>query len=154
ALEAGERGMVVLERTPFYAESGGQVGDQGLLLADGVEFEVEDTVKYGDAHGHLGTLRTGRLAQGETVTARVNAATRQATVLNHSATHLLHAVLRTVLGPHVTQKGSLVAPDRLRFDFSHFEPISAEQLAEIERLVNEQIRANAPAHIELMSYDD
>src|SRR5690606_1809728 len=130
------------------------VGDRGLLLADGVEFEVEDTVKYGDAHGHLGTLRKGRLAQGETVTARVNAATRQATVLNHSATHLLHAVLRTVLGAHVTQKGSLVAPDRLRFDFSHFEPVRPEQLAEIERLVNEQIRANAPAHIEHMSYDE
>lgn len=153
-LAAGERGMVVLDRTPFYAESGGQVGDRGLLLAEGLVFQVEDTVKYGDAHGHLGVVNSGQIAAGQTVKAEVDASTRQATVLNHSATHLLHAVLRKVLGEHVTQKGSLVAPDRLRFDFSHFEPVSPEQIAEVEWLVNEQIRYNAPAQADLMSYDE
>ncbi|NLO78873.1 MAG: alanine--tRNA ligase [Xanthomonadaceae bacterium] len=154
ALQAGEQGMVVLDRTPFYAESGGQVGDVGLLSAEGLQFEVENTVKYGDAHGHLGVVREGAIAVGQRLRARVDAARRQATVLNHSATHLLHAALRRVLGEHVTQKGSLVAPDRLRFDFSHFEPLTAEQLDEIERLVNHQIRLNAPARAEIMSYDE
>lgn len=153
-LHEGEQGMVVLDRTPFYAESGGQVGDTGLLFGDGLRFEVENTVKYGDAHGHLGVVRNGELAAGQSVQAQVDAATRQATVLNHSATHLLHAVLRAVLGEHVTQKGSLVAPDRLRFDFSHFEPMTPEQIAKVELLVNEQIRLNAPAQDELMGYDD
>src|SRR5690606_8586275 len=117
-LEAGEEGMVILDRTPFYAESGGQVGDQGVLVAPGVEFEVRDTVKFGEAHGHLGVLRKGTIALGDTLIARVDQASRHATMRNHSATHLLHAALREVLGEHVTQKGSLVAPDRLRFDFS------------------------------------
>ncbi|MEX0732825.1 MAG: alanine--tRNA ligase [Aquisalimonadaceae bacterium] len=154
ALEQGQQGMVILDRTPFYAESGGQVGDRGLLLADGFEFEVDDTIRQGEAHGHLGTLRRGTLQVGATVRTRVDSALRQATVLNHSATHLLHAALRKVLGTHVTQKGSLVAPDRLRFDFSHHEPLSREQLVELERLVNDEIRSNHPADIQVMSYDD
>ena len=152
-LAEGEEGMVLLDRTPFYAESGGQVGDKGLLLADGVEFVVDNTVKYGGAHGHLGTVRRGSLKLELDVEAQVDTGLRQATVLNHSATHLLHAALREVLGSHVTQKGSLVAPDRLRFDFSHFEPLTQEQLEEIEHRVNTQIRLNAPAEIEHMPYD-
>jgi alanyl-tRNA synthetase len=154
ALQAGDEGMVILDRTPFYAESGGQVGDRGRLLAPGVEFEVRDTVKYGDGHGHVGKLVQGRLEAGVTVAAEVDAERRRATVLNHSATHLLHAVLREELGEHVQQKGSLVAPDRLRFDFSHFEPLSAEQIERIERIVNQRIRANEAADIHEMGYDE
>ena len=153
-LEAGQSGLVVLDRTPFYAESGGQVGDSGWLLAEGVEFEVEDTQKQGAAHGHLGVLRSGTLTVGDALQAQVDGERRQATVLNHSATHLLHAALRKVLGEHVTQKGSLVAPDRLRFDFSHPEPVSREELQQIERMVNAQIRANEAADVRHMNYDD
>jgi len=153
-LDEGERGMVILDRTPFYAESGGQVGDRGRLIANGVEFEVEDTVKYGDGHGHLGVVVRGRLQPGDSMRAQVNRTLRQATVLNHSATHLLHATLRGLLGEHVQQKGSLVAPDRLRFDFSHFEALTDEHLDQIEQQVNEQIRTNEPADIRYMSYDD
>ncbi len=153
-LEAGEQGMILLDRTPFYAESGGQVGDRGWLLASDLEFEVQDTVKYRGAFGHVGVVRRGRLAAGERVTARVDAERRQATVLNHSATHLLHAALRKVLGEHAQQKGSLVAPDRLRFDFTHFEPLSREQLEHVERLVNARIRANDAADVRYMSYDE
>jgi len=152
-LRSGEQGMVVLDQTPFYAESGGQVGDIGLLQADDLVFEVDNTMQHGEAHGHLGRLRSGSLELGQTVQARVDAATRQATVLNHSATHLLHAALRTVLGEHVVQKGSLVAPDRLRFDFAQNEPMTPEQLAAVERMVNEQIRQNVPAQVEHMTYD-
>jgi alanyl-tRNA synthetase len=152
-VEAGEAAMIILDRTPFYAESGGQVGDRGLLLAPGVEFEVEDTVKFGSGHGHYGTLRRGAVALGDTLVARVDGAAREATMRNHSATHLLHAALRELLGEHVTQKGSLVAPDRLRFDFSHYEPLSPEQLLELERRVNAQIRANVAADIQTMAYD-
>jgi alanyl-tRNA synthetase len=152
ALAAGEQGVVVLDRTPFYAESGGQVGDTGVLRgADGARFDVADTAKLSGAfHGHAGRLSEGRLAVGDRVMAEVDAVRRQATVLNHSATHLLHAALRSVLGEHVTQKGSLVAPDRLRFDFSHFQPITHEQLARIEAMVNAQIRANAEAEVHQM----
>jgi alanyl-tRNA synthetase len=151
ALEAGEQGLVLLDRTPFYAESGGQVGDTGRLSAGGAEFKVTDTVKVsGVFHGHLGVLSSGRIAVGDTVSADVDAARRQAIVLNHSATHLLHAALRSVLGEHVTQKGSLVAPDRLRFDFSHFQPIPAADLARIEAIVNAQIRANDEAEVHHM----
>jgi alanyl-tRNA synthetase len=151
-VEAGAEAIVVLDTTPFYAESGGQVGDAGSIEADGAQFIVDDTQKLGTAFGHLGRLLGGRLKVGDPVTARVDAARRQATVLHHSATHLLHAALRKVLGTHVQQKGSLVAPDRLRFDFSHYEPVSAEELREIERLVNEQIRLNAAADIREMEY--
>jgi len=141
-LNAGERGIVVLSETPFYAESGGQVGDQGLLVADGLSFTVEDCAKQGNNHLHIGELSEGQLSLGQKLNAEVVSDKRQATALNHSATHLLHAALRKVLGDHVTQKGSLVDPERLRFDFSHFEAVTAEELKAIEAMVNEQIRAN------------
>ncbi|MCU7919109.1 MAG: alanine--tRNA ligase [Candidatus Thiodiazotropha sp. (ex Epidulcina cf. delphinae)] len=153
-LRQGESGVVFLDHTPFYAESGGQVGDKGILEGEGLLFEVEDTRKQaGELFAHIGKLEQGTLAIGDTVTAQVNAYTRQATALNHSATHLLHAALRRVLGEHVAQKGSLVDADRLRFDFSHFEPISREQLQTIEQLVNEQIRHNHPVDTEIMSLE-
>ncbi|MCK8516464.1 alanine--tRNA ligase [Methylonatrum kenyense] len=154
ALQAGQSGLVVLDQTPFYAESGGQVGDSGQLLANDVAFRVEDTRKQGDAHGHFGVLEKGSLRLGDTVHAQVDQARRQATVLNHSATHLLHAALRQVLGTHVTQKGSLVAPDRLRFDFSHTQPVTAAQLRELDRLVNAEIRANHVTEVREMAYDE
>ncbi len=153
-LQAGEEGMIVLDRTPFYAESGGQVGDRGEILANGLRFRVEDTVKQGDAHGHLGRLEAGELGIGDQVTARVDRGTREATVRNHSATHLLHAALREVLGDHVQQKGSLVAPDRLRFDFSHYEAPSREELARIEARVNEEILTNHPVEAAQMAYEE
>jgi alanyl-tRNA synthetase len=152
-LEPGDAGTVVLDRTPFYAESGGQVGDTGTLTAAGVRFDVADTRKLGTAHGHAGTLLEGRLAVGDVVRAAIDAERREAIVLNHSATHLLHAALRHVLGTHVQQKGSLVAPDRLRFDFAHYEPLSGDELGRIEALVNDQIRANADAEIRVLPYD-
>lgn len=155
SLNAGEQASVILDATPFYAESGGQVGDTGDLLTEGLHFAVSDTQKLsGSYHGHSGTLISGTLKPGDRLTAKIDVDRRQAIVLNHSATHLLHAVLRQVLGTHVTQKGSLVAPDRLRFDFSHFEPIERGQLAEIEALVNAQIRANAHAEISHMAMDE
>jgi alanyl-tRNA synthetase len=159
ALRPGERGEVILARTPFYAESGGQVGDAGELQGSaGSRFIVEDTQKRGTAgaHSHIGRLAEGGsgLKVGDTLGAQVDTALRAATALNHSATHLLHAALREVLGAHVQQKGSRVAPDRLRFDFSHFQPVTAEELQRIERRVNEQIRRNAAAETREMSYDD
>ncbi len=155
ALAAGEQGTVILNATPFYAESGGQVGDAGELAAEGVLFNVSDTQKLsGSYHGHVGTLASGALKVGDSLRARIDAARRQAIVLNHSATHLLHAALRQVLGTHVTQKGSLVAPERLRFDFSHFQPIDRAQLARIEALVNAQIRGNADAEVRHMAMAD
>jgi alanyl-tRNA synthetase len=154
-LEAGQSGQVVLDKTPFYAESGGQVGDRGLLETTAGRFEVQNTRKQGKgAFVHSGTLTEGALQVGDMVNARVDSAWRQATVLNHSGTHLLHAALRTVLGEHVQQKGSLVGPDRLRFDFAHYEPVTPTQLAEIENLVNAQIRANAAAETRVMSIED
>ncbi|MGD9598994.1 MAG: alanine--tRNA ligase [Steroidobacteraceae bacterium] len=155
ALAAGERGEVVLDRTPFYAESGGQVGDTGVLATEGgARFAVSDTQKRGTAISHLGTLEAGRLAIGDAVAANVDAARRQAIRLNHTATHLLHAALRRVLGTHVQQKGSLVAPDRLRFDFAHFQPVTADELRAIEQLVNAEIRRNSAADTRVMAYDD
>ncbi|WP_018954470.1 alanine--tRNA ligase [Thioalkalivibrio sulfidiphilus] len=153
ALASGEHGLVVLDETPFYAESGGQVGDTGELLAEGVIFEVTDTRKHGAAHAHVGRVVEGRIAKGDVLGAKVNQARRQAVVLNHSATHLMHAALREILGDHVQQKGSLVAPDRLRFDFSHFQPVSAEELERIERRVNAAIRANAEVEARIMPID-
>jgi alanyl-tRNA synthetase len=150
ALESGDHGLVVLDETPFYAESGGQVGDTGELLADGVLFEVTDTRKHGAAHAHVGRVVEGRIGKGDRLGAKVDQARRQAVVLNHSATHLMHAALREILGDHVQQKGSLVAPDRLRFDFSHFQPVTAGELECIERRVNEAIRANAEAEARVM----
>jgi alanyl-tRNA synthetase len=143
----------VLDRTPFYAEAGGQVGDAGELTGVGTLFVVTDTQKRGAAHSHIGTLKSGTIRVGEELEAQVNGARRQATVLNHSATHLLHAALRQVLGTHVQQKGSLVAPDRLRFDFAHSQPLTGAELREIERLVNAQIRANAPSETRVMDYE-
>jgi alanyl-tRNA synthetase len=153
SLSQGEQGEVVLDRTPFYAESGGQVGDAGELAGPGVRFVVEDTQKRGAAHSHIGTVADGKIQIGDALGAHVSGERRQATALNHTATHLLHAALRKVLGSHVTQKGSLVAPDRLRFDFAHFQPITPEELREIERLVNAEIRRNAPAEIQLTDYE-
>ena len=149
-----QRGVVVLDRTPFYGESGGQVGDTGYLELDGGRFLVTDTQKQAGHHLHHGVLLEGALAVGAEVHPRVDASLRAATVRNHSATHLMHKALRLVLGDHVQQKGSLVTPERLRFDFSHFEPLTAEQLAEVERLVNEQILANAPTRTEQMTLDE
>ncbi|MDW7747699.1 alanine--tRNA ligase [Halomonas sp.] len=153
-LEPEQRGVVVLDRTPFYGESGGQVGDTGYLELEGGRFLVTDTQKQGGHHLHHGVLLEGSLAVGAAVHPRVDASLRAATVRNHSATHLMHKALRLVLGDHVAQKGSLVTPERLRFDFSHFEPMTPEQLAEVERLVNEQILANAPTRIEQMTLDE
>ncbi|MEL7965165.1 alanine--tRNA ligase [Vreelandella neptunia] len=153
ALEAGQKGVVVLDRTPFYGESGGQVGDTGYLYVDGGRFQVTDTQKQSGHHLHQGMMVEGSLSVGASVRGEVDASLRTATLRNHSATHLLHQALRLVLGDHVQQKGSLVNAERLRFDFSHFEPMTAEQLAEVERLVNEQILANAPTKIEQMSLD-
>jgi alanyl-tRNA synthetase len=153
ALEPGDAGEVVLDRTPFYAEAGGQVGDAGQLTASGVRFVVTDTQKRAAAHAHIGTLLEGRIRVGDELEAEVDGARRQATALNHTATHLLHAALRKVLGTHVLQKGSLVAPDRLRFDLAHFQALTPAELTEIERLVNAQIRANLPAETRVMDYE-
>jgi len=150
-IQEGQEGIIYLDQTPFYAESGGQVGDQGLLVEASGEFLVQDTQK---AHAHIGKMRSGVIKVGDTITAKVDAQRRQAIVLNHSATHLLHAALRQVLGEHVAQKGSLVEPRRLRFDFSHFEPMTAEELQQVEDIVNQQIRTNAPVETRLMSYDE
>src|SRR5690606_28666418 len=153
-LEDGEQGAVVLASTPFYGESGGQVGDTGVLEGDHGSFVVDDTQKSGKAILHLGRVQLGKLQAGERITARVDGERRGRIVLNHSATHLLHAALRKILGEHVMQKGSLVAPDRLRFDFSHYEAVSPEQLQQIEKLVNDQIRSNTAAETNVMKYDD
>ncbi|AND68716.1 alanyl-tRNA synthetase [Dyella thiooxydans] len=155
-LAEGEEGFVILDRTPFYAESGGQVGDTGTLSRAGGTFAVADTLKMGGVFfGHAGRWQGAQpLSQGDVVRAAVDGERRQAIVLNHSATHLLHAALRKVLGDHVTQKGSLVAPDRLRFDFAHHKPVSREELAEIEALVNTEVRRNAAADVRHMAYDD
>ncbi|MDN3639311.1 alanine--tRNA ligase [Simiduia curdlanivorans] len=149
ALAAGDQGVVVLDQTAFYAESGGQAGDTGYLLADNVKFEVQDCSKQGAHHLHLGQLLSGAIAVGDTVTGEVDASVRQQTALNHSATHLLHAALRKVLGEHVTQKGSLVNAERLRFDFSNPEPVKAEDLRAIEQMVNAEIRQNSPVETEV-----
>jgi alanyl-tRNA synthetase len=155
AISAGDDAIVLLDRTPFYAESGGQVGDAGELDAKDMRFVVDDTRKLaGQFHGHVGRLQIGSLRVGEHVVASVDAERRAAVVLNHSATHLLHAALREVLGTHVTQKGSLVAPDRLRFDFSHFQPVTAGELATIERMVNAQIRANHATEVHHMDMQE
>jgi alanyl-tRNA synthetase len=154
SLNEGETGQVVLVRTPFYAESGGQVGDSGALNSRDSSFRVDDTQKSGNAHLHIGEITKGSISVDDMLTAVVDTPSRQATVLNHSATHLMHAALRQVLGNHVAQKGSLVGSDKLRFDFSHNKAVTADELLEIENLVNAQIRNNAPADTQLMGYDD
>ena len=154
ALQAGQEGVVVLSTTPFYSESGGQVGDEGTLAANGVLFAVEDTQKIkSDVFGHHGTLTQGALKVGDTVVAQVNEAARAATVRNHSATHLMHKALREVLGDHVQQKGSLVNPERTRFDFTHNAPVTDAQIREIENRVNAEVLANAPAQSRVMDIE-
>jgi len=150
----GQAAQVVLDHTPFYAESGGQSGDAGILVSGKARFVVTDTLKVGAAHAHIGRLESGELRLGDRLEARVDEQRRRAVALNHSATHLLHAALRQVLGQHVQQKGSLVAPDRLRFDFSHGQSLSPAELRRVEQLVNDQIRNNAPAETRLMAFDD
>jgi alanyl-tRNA synthetase len=148
-LVEGDDGVVVLNRTAFYAESGGQVGDCGYIELGGNRLEVRDCQKQGAAHLHVVHVLQGAISIGDQVTAKVDANVRQATALNHSATHLMHAALRKILGEHVTQKGSLVDSERLRFDFSHFEAVTADQLKTIENLVNDQIRVNSAVATEL-----
>ncbi|MFZ6046854.1 alanine--tRNA ligase [Pseudomonas sp. CR3202] len=152
-LGEGEEGVLVLDRTPFYAESGGQIGDCGFIAAQGLRFDVRDTTKAGGAFLHHGVVDHGTLRIGSSVTAQVDASVRQATALNHSATHLLHAALRQVLGDHVQQKGSLVDSQRLRFDFSHFEAIKPEQLKALEDIVNAEIRKNSEVETEETDID-
>lgn len=154
SLSEGDEGYVVLQKTPFYAESGGQIGDAGQLVSESAEFLVTNTTKKGDVVLHAGRLTKGALKKGDKVNANVDMAKRRAITLNHSATHLLHAALRQILGEHVVQKGSLVEAERLRFDFSHAKPISVETLKEIEDLVNQQIRANFPVQTEVMSPEE
>jgi alanyl-tRNA synthetase len=156
-LNPGQEGLVVLDKTPFYAESGGQAGDMGRLVAEGKNgvFIVSDTRKQGGSvFAHVGRMTDGVLHMGDTVHAAVNEANRRAIALNHSATHLMHAALRAVLGDHVQQKGSLVQAERLRFDFSHFEPVTASQLVTVERLVNEHVRSNHMVETRVMAIED
>ena len=153
-LKAGEEGIIFLNKTAFYAESGGQVGDKGVLTSKDSQFEVTDTQKYGKAIGHIGKVNVGSFIVNHKINATIDIARRDAIRLNHSATHLLHAALRQVLGTHVTQKGSLVNDKYLRFDFSHFEAVKPEQLREIEDIVNAQIRLNSPIVTELMDLED
>jgi alanyl-tRNA synthetase len=153
-LLAGQSGQVVLDHSPFYAESGGQMGDAGVLTGEGVRFVVKDTQKIGAAHAHIGVLEFGEIRVGDRLAASVDAKRRTALALNHSATHLLHAALRKVLGNHVQQKGSLVAPDRLRFDFSQGQALTPQELQRVEQLVNGAIRENAIVETRVMAFDD
>jgi len=155
ALKKGESGVVILNQTPFYGESGGQVGDTGVMTADGIRFKVTDTQKYaGDLYAHIGTVEEGVVKPGAALALEVDHARRGAIRKNHSATHLLHEALRQVLGDHVAQKGSLVAPDRLRFDFSHPKAMSGEEIERVEDIANDFVLQNAPVITRLMSRDD
>ena len=154
ALNEGQQGIVVLDQTAFYAESGGQVGDSGVLEADAVRFEVQDCQKQSGHHLHQGQLVSGQIKVGDVLGSKVDETVRQATALNHSATHLMHAALRAVLGEHVSQQGSLVNSEYLRFDFSHFQAVTQDELRQIERMVNEQVRANTEVQTELLSIED
>ncbi|WP_318493987.1 alanine--tRNA ligase [Photobacterium leiognathi] len=153
SVNAGEDALVVLTNTPFYAESGGQCGDSGILTAEGVLFNVADTQKFGAAIGHKGQVAEGSLTVGQKLTASVDSARRAAISLNHSATHLMHAALRNILGEHVAQKGSLVKADGLRFDFSNLEAVKPEQLRAVEIMVNDQIRANHAIETNIMDIE-
>ena len=153
-INSGDEAGIILESTPFYAESGGQVGDSGSLSAEGIHFHVTDTQKQGKAHIHLGVVEKGTIKEGQSLIAEVDNERRINIIRNHSATHLLHAALRTVLGSHVSQKGSLVAPDRLRFDFSHPKPVSKDELSEIETLVNRKILDNQDAVTQVMALEE
>lgn len=153
-LAAGETGVVVLDVTPFYAESGGQMGDTGVLSAAGGHFEVTDTQRQDAVFLHFGRVKEGEIGVGEQLDAQVDQQRRQAILLNHTGTHLVHAALREILGDHVGQKGSLVAPERLRFDFSHFEPITPDLITDIEKRVNQKVREDIVGEIYSKSYDD
>jgi alanyl-tRNA synthetase len=153
-LEVGQTGQIILEHTPFYAESGGQIGDKGQLVQGETVFEIQDTQKMGKAHVHIGQLTAGSIQIGDELQAEIDKQARQGTARNHSATHLMHAALRQILGEHVKQKGSLVEPERLRFDFSHFEAVTSTQLAQIERLVNEQILLNMGVETRIMTLEE
>ncbi|HUC48279.1 MAG TPA: alanine--tRNA ligase [Xanthobacteraceae bacterium] len=154
-LKKGESGTVVINQTPFYGESGGQVGDTGMLTGEGLRFKVTDTQKYaGDVFGHIGTVEEGTLKPGLALALEVDHARRGAIRKNHSATHLLHEALRQVLGDHVAQKGSLVAPDRLRFDFSHPKPMSSEEIERVEDIANDIVLQNSPVTTRVMPIDD
>ncbi|MEE4293977.1 MAG: alanine--tRNA ligase [Xanthomonadales bacterium] len=155
ALEPGREAIVLLDKTPFYAESGGQVGDTGVIRSEAARFDVDDTIKLaGVFHAHAGQLASGTLKVGDTVAAGIDAARRQSIVLHHSATHLMHAALKEVLGDHVEQRGSLVAPDHLRFDFTHPRAVGENELSEIERIVNREIRVNPDSDVQVMGFDD
>ncbi len=154
SLSEGQQGIVVLDETPFYGESGGQVGDTGVLTSATGSFIVKDTQKQGSSVLHIGEMQTGSMCKSDLVNAQVNAENRHAISRNHSATHLMHAALRQVLGEHVSQKGSLVDAERLRFDFAHFEPVSTEQLRQIEQIVNAQIRGNGEARATEMALEE
>jgi alanyl-tRNA synthetase len=154
ALRPGQEGQVVLDHTPFYAESGGQIGDNGVLSGEKARFRVRDTQKLGTSVTHIGMLESGELRAGDLVEASVDQERRKSIALNHSATHLLHAALRKILGKHVVQKGSLVAADRLRFDFSHHQAVSPDELHRVEDLVNSAIRENAPVETRVMALDE
>jgi alanyl-tRNA synthetase len=153
-LKKGQEGQVILDHTPFYAESGGQIGDAGILESAGARFTVRDTQKIGASFSHVGVLESGEMHVGDVVDAQVDAERRKSIALNHSATHLLHAALRKILGTHVEQKGSLVAADRLRFDFSHTQALSQDELRRVEDLVNSAIRENAPVETRVMALDE
>ncbi|WP_205953542.1 alanine--tRNA ligase [Pantoea stewartii] len=153
AVSAGQDAVVVLDETPFYGESGGQVGDTGVLKGNNVEFQVQDTQKYGQAIGHIGKVSSGQLHIGDRVEAVVDEARRARIRLNHSATHLMHAALRQVLGEHVAQKGSLVNDKYLRFDFSHFEAMKPQEIRQVEDIVNAQIRRNLPVETDVMDLE-
>ncbi|TDQ58133.1 alanyl-tRNA synthetase [Mesocricetibacter intestinalis] len=153
SIRAGEKAVVILDKTPFYAESGGQIGDSGYLIAESASFRTEDTQKYGQVFAHIGRLESGSLSIGDNIEARVDSERRHAITLNHSATHLLHAALRQVLGEHVAQKGSLVSDNALRFDFVQPEAVSRAQLDEIERIINRKIRDNLEVVTEVMDLE-
>src|SRR6185436_17402352 len=155
ALKSGDTGTVVLDQTPFYAESGGQVGDRGELVGSGGTFEVDDTQKVqAEVFGHHGKLKAGALKVGDKVEARVDVERRQRTMRNHSVTHLMHKALREVLGTHVAQKGSLVDPDKTRFDFAHDKPMSDEEIRQVELRVNNEIMQNRPTRAQVMPIED
>ena len=153
SLDNGDQAIVILDQTPFYGESGGQIGDIGMITADGIAFQVTDTQKQNDVYLHIGKLLSGQLSSGDKVDASIDEDYRRAVMLNHSATHLMHEALRQVLGEHVQQKGSLVDADKLRFDFSHYQPMTREEIVRVETIVNDQIRLNCQTSAELMDME-
>ncbi|MBT8134969.1 MAG: alanine--tRNA ligase, partial [Gammaproteobacteria bacterium] len=153
SLSEGQQGIILLDETPFYGESGGQVGDTGILTSPSASFIVKDTQKQGNSVLHIGEVQKGMISRGDQLSAEFDLEARKAISRNHSATHLMHAALRQVLGDHVSQKGSLVDAEKLRFDFSHFEPVTPEQLQQIEQIVNAQIRGNSEASAKEMELD-